>query len=120
MPQGLMISEEHHEMLLQAPIIEQEIHALLFASEATRSLDLTNVSGQQTKSRRMSRLQSDLAHAHKMSSEVMRPMLMLLRRQLSVCHSISMSGNSIAPGDLDELGTEFYHITDCPIKSRRR
>lgn len=66
---------------------------------------MTNVLGLQSSSQRQSRLQCDYGSLRKMSSEMLRPMLMLWREQMCVCHSISMSGNPVAPHDVDELGT---------------
>ncbi|KFG83093.1 leucine rich repeat protein [Metarhizium anisopliae] len=100
---GVTISEEHHEILLQSPILEQEIHALLFASESIRSLDMSNVLGLGDKANRLSRYQYDLTSLSKTTLEILRPFLELWRRQLCICHSISLSGNPIALDDLDEL-----------------
>ncbi|KHN95101.1 leucine rich repeat protein [Metarhizium album ARSEF 1941] len=100
---GVTISEEHHEILLQSPILEQEIHALLFASESIRSLDMSDILGIGNKKNRLSRYQYDLTSLSKATSEILRPFLELWRRQLCICHSISLSGNPIAPEDLDEL-----------------
>ncbi|POR37921.1 Uncharacterized protein TPAR_01874 [Tolypocladium paradoxum] len=97
------ISEDHYEILLQAPILEQEVHALMFASESIRSIDMANVLGLQSSNQRQSRLQCDYGNLRKMSSEMLRPILMLWREQMCVCHSISMSGNPVAPQDVDEL-----------------
>ncbi|OAA43103.1 leucine rich repeat protein [Metarhizium rileyi] len=100
---GVTISEEHHEILLQASILEQEIHALLFASESIRSLDMSNVLGMGNRGNRLSRYQYDLASLSKTTSEILRPFLELWRRQLCICHSIFLSGNPVSPSDLDEL-----------------
>ncbi|KAK2592971.1 hypothetical protein QQS21_009338 [Conoideocrella luteorostrata] len=100
---GVTISEEHHEMLLQATILEQEIHALLFASESIRSLDMSNISGLEGGSNGLGQCQHDLTSLTKITSEILQPFLELLRRQLCVCHSISLSGNPVSSGDLDEL-----------------
>lgn len=89
---------------MQAPILEQEMHALTFASESLRSIDMTNVLGLHDSNMQQSRMQRDYGSLRKMSSEVLRPVLMLLRRQLCVCHSIFMSGNPISPNDADDLG----------------
>ncbi|GFP53990.1 hypothetical protein TASIC1_0003036800 [Trichoderma asperellum] len=43
----------------------------------------------------------------KMSSEIIRPLSMLLKTQLSHCHSISMSGNPIGSSDVAELANVF-------------
>ncbi|KAJ6446376.1 leucine rich repeat protein [Purpureocillium lavendulum] len=110
---ALTISEDHHEILLQATILEQEIHALTFTSESIRSIDLTNTLGLQT-SQRLSRFQYDHEALCKKSSELLRPILMLWRQQMSVCQGISMSNNPIAPGDMDELANllalDYVHI----------
>lgn len=101
---GVTISEDHHELLSQATILEQEVHALLFASESIRCLDVSDVLGLAgRKNNRLSRLQCDMASLSKTTSEILRPFLELLRRKLCVCHSISLSGNPVAAGDLDEL-----------------
>ncbi|KAG6040421.1 hypothetical protein E4U41_000621 [Claviceps citrina] len=100
---GVTISEDHHEILLQATLLEQEVHALLFASECIRSLDMSNVLGLGTKSNRLSRFQHDLATLSKTTSEILQPFLELFRRQLCVCNSLSLSGNPIAFHDLDDL-----------------
>lgn len=101
---GATISENHHEILLQATLLEQEVHALLFASESIRSLDMSNISGLGAKTNRLRRSQHDIASLSQTSSEILRPFLELLRRQLCVCHSLSLSGNPIACQDLDDLG----------------
>ncbi|KAG5984302.1 hypothetical protein E4U55_005365 [Claviceps digitariae] len=102
---GVTISEDHHEILLQATILMQEVHALLFASESIRSLDMSNVLGLGTKSNsnRLSRFEHDLASLSKTTSEILQPFLELLRRQLCVCNSLSLSGNPISCHDLDDL-----------------
>ncbi|KAG6004316.1 hypothetical protein E4U21_001175 [Claviceps maximensis] len=100
---GVTISEDHHDILLQATILEQEVHALLFASESIRSLDMSNVLGLGTKSNKLSRFQHDLASLSKTTSEILQPFLELLRRQLCVCNSLSLSGNPISCHDLDDL-----------------
>ncbi|KAM4054739.1 leucine rich repeat protein [Hirsutella rhossiliensis] len=100
---GLSISEDHHEVLLQAPILGQEMHALTFASESIRSIDLNNVLGLQIADRRQSRLKCDLGSLRTMSSELLRPMMMLWREQLCACHSVSLSGNPLALPDVDEF-----------------
>lgn len=110
---SMTISEDHHEILLQATILEQEIHALTFTSESIRSIDLTNTLGLQT-SQRLSRLQYDHEALCKKSSELLKPILMLWRLQMSVCQGISMSGNPISLGDMDELANllalDYVHI----------
>ncbi|KAG6017543.1 hypothetical protein E4U43_000932 [Claviceps pusilla] len=100
---GVTISEDHHDILLQATILVQEIHALLFASESIRSLDMSNILGLGTKSNRLSRFQHDLTSLSKTTSEILQPFLELLRRQLCVCNSLSLSGNPISCHDLDDF-----------------
>lgn len=100
---GVTISEDHHDILLQATILGQEVHALLFASESIRSLDMSNVLGLGTKSNRLSRYEHDLTNLSKTTSEILQPILELLRRHLCVCNSISLSGNPMSSNDLDEL-----------------
>lgn len=46
----------------------------------------------------------DYTGLRKMSSELLRPMLMLMRRQLFHCHSLTMSGTPLAHQDVEELG----------------
>lgn len=107
---GVTIPEDHHDILLQATILGQEVHALLFASESIRSLDMSNVLGLGTKSNRLSRYEHDLANLSKTTSEILQPILELLRRQLCVCNSISLSGNPMSSDDLDELGMSVILI----------
>ncbi|PHH77678.1 hypothetical protein CDD80_330 [Ophiocordyceps camponoti-rufipedis] len=96
---GLNLPEDQHEVLLQAPILEREMHALTFASESIRSIDLTEVLGDWGQNRP----QRDLGSLRSITSELVRPLLMLWKQQLCVCHSISLSGNPLAPQDVDEL-----------------
>ncbi|KAG5937719.1 hypothetical protein E4U53_008148 [Claviceps sorghi] len=101
---GVTISEDHHDILLHSTILEQEVHALLFASESIRSLDMSNILGLGTKSNnRISRFQHDLASLSKTTSEILQPFLELVRRQLCVCNSLFLSGNPISCPDLDDL-----------------
>ncbi|PFH61342.1 hypothetical protein XA68_17591 [Ophiocordyceps unilateralis] len=96
---GLSISEDRHEVLLQAPILEREMHALTFASESIRSIDMTEVLGDWGQNRS----QCDFGSLRSTTSELLRPMLMLWKQQLCVCHSISLSGNPLGSQDVDEL-----------------
>lgn len=121
---GLTIAEDHHEILLQAPILEQELHALTFASESIRSIEMTNVLGLHHANRRRSRSQCDYDGLRKTSSEMLRPMLVLWKQQLCACHSVSLSGNPIAPHDVDELANLFgldyvrfkkLHLAKCAL-----
>lgn len=96
---GIKISEEHYDLLMQASVLSQEMHALAFSSESIRSMDLRNILGSQSTTRRS----KDHEGARRVSSEVLRPILMLLRRQACLCHSITMAGNLLAPSDVEEL-----------------
>lgn len=89
---------------MQSPVLSQEMHALMFASESIRSIDLRNVFGSQSSGSRLSRsLPDHQAACARMASELMRPILMLFREQLSVCRSLSLSDNAVALCDVDEL-----------------
>lgn len=77
----------------------------MFASESIRNIDLTNVFNMSKSSKvQQGCVQPNYSGIRKMSSEILRPILVLLEQQLSHCHSISMSGNYISAGDVDELG----------------
>lgn len=102
---GLNISEEHYDILVQAPVLVQEIHALVFASESIKGIDLTNVWGLRNPNKPHSRASIDYTGVPKMSSEILRPLLMLVRQGLCSCRSISLSGNPLARSDVDELGS---------------
>lgn len=94
--------EDHYEIMSQASVLEQEIHSLLFASDSLRSINLCNVLGlydPKTRQRRM----LNIAGLEKTTSELLRPIMELLKRQLSHCHSIALSGNPISAEDADEL-----------------
>lgn len=101
----LRLSDDHYETLSQATTLQQEIHSLLFAADSIRSISLSNVFGlhseETIQQRRHSRY--DTMTLQKMSSEIIRPVLDLLRRQLCHCHSVVFSGNSMSPDDVDEL-----------------
>ncbi|KAF4335127.1 NLRC3, partial [Fusarium beomiforme] len=96
---GVKISEEHYDILMQSSVLSQEMHALAFSSESIRSMDLKNILGPRSTIGRA----KDPEGARRVSSEVLRPILLLLKRQACLCHSITMSGNLIAPGDVEEL-----------------
>lgn len=88
---------------MQASVLSQEMHAVAFSSESIRSIDLRNILGSRSTIGRT----KDPEGARKVSSDVLRPILMLLRRQACLCHSISMSGNLIAGADVEELSQLF-------------
>ncbi|KAF4965436.1 hypothetical protein FZEAL_10758 [Fusarium zealandicum] len=96
---GIKISEEHYDHLMQASVLSQEMHALAFSSESIRSMDLRNILGSRSTVGRT----KDPEGARRVSSEVLGPILMLLKRQACLCHSINMAGNLLAPVDVEEL-----------------
>jgi hypothetical protein len=96
---GVKISEEHYDILMQSSVLSQEMHALAFSSESIRSMDLRNILGPRSTIGRS----KDPEGARRVSSEVLRPILLLLKRQACLCHSITMSGNLIASSDIEEL-----------------
>lgn len=102
---GLTISDEHYDLLAQAPVLSQEFHALVFASESIRSLDLTNIYGARNASSRQIQPRADSTQTQQLSSEILRPILLLLRQQLSLCHGFSLNGNALAEADIEDLGT---------------
>ncbi|KAK6448245.1 hypothetical protein FP744_10004495 [Trichoderma asperellum] len=105
---GVKIPDDYYQILVQATILEQEIHALLFSSESIRHIDFTNTVGlQRTKRPQTGRGSINHTTMRKMSSEIIRPLSMLLKTQLSHCHSISMSGNPIGSSDVAELANVF-------------
>lgn len=102
---GVKLPEDYYQLLSQATVLEQEIHALLFSSESIRHIDFTNTAGLKRPLRpQTGRGSVDQTTMRKMSSEIIRPLSMLLKTQLSHCHSISMSGNPIGSSDVAELG----------------
>ncbi|KAL7946194.1 hypothetical protein V8C42DRAFT_352529 [Trichoderma barbatum] len=105
---GVRIPDDYYQILIQAPILEQEMHALIFSSESIRYIDLTNTVGLQRPRRpQTGRGSINQSAMRKMSSEIIRPLSMLLKTQLSHCHGISMSGNPIASNDVAELANVF-------------
>ncbi|KAL7798396.1 hypothetical protein V8C37DRAFT_201248 [Trichoderma ceciliae] len=119
---GVRIPDDYYQILIQAPILEQEIHALIFSSESIRNIDLTNTVGlQRPKRPQTGRGSINHSAMRKMSSEIIRPLSMLLKTQLCHCHSISMSGNPIAPGDVAELanllGLDDVHLKKIDLSN---
>lgn len=105
---GIKLPEDYYQLLSQATVLEQEIHALLFSSESIRHIDFTNTAGFKRPTRpQTGRGSVDHTTMRKMSSEIIRPLTMLLKTQLSHCHSISMSGNPIGSSDVAELANVF-------------
>jgi hypothetical protein len=101
---GRTISEEHHNELARLPLLAQEMHNVLFASDSVRSIDLTNVIDHKDLVLRHARLQVSEDRAFKAGTEILRPLLMLLRRQGSLCSSICVSSNALCPAEIDDLG----------------
>lgn len=85
----------------------QELHAVVFASESIRSIDLTNTVGVRNHRNKQNRGPTDYASYRKSSSEMLSPLLMLSRRQLGMCQSFAMSGNPVAQSDIDDLGMRY-------------
>ncbi|CAM1505561.1 Fc.00g111980.m01.CDS01 [Cosmosporella sp. VM-42] len=100
---GLNIPEDHYDILLQAPVLTQEFHALVFASESIRNIDLTNVLGAQNLTKRQSQAKVDLEQCRQYFSEVLRPILILIKNQLCLCHGITVTGNPLSLGDVEDL-----------------
>ena len=100
----MTISEEHYDLLLQAPVLSQEFHALMFASESIRSLDLTNIFGFQSGMSRQSRSRIDPEQSRRVCSEVLRPILLLMKHQLCFCNGLILNDNILASSDIEELG----------------
>lgn len=102
----LRLADDHYEILSQATMLEQEIHSLMFASDSTRSIDLSNTLALYDPVTQQRRMLSDVAGLEKKSAEMFRPIMELLRRQLSHCHSLYLTGNPLSEDDVDE----FAHI----------
>ncbi|KAK7425383.1 hypothetical protein QQZ08_008169 [Neonectria magnoliae] len=100
---GRRISEDHYDLLMQAPILVLEIHALIFSSESIRSIDLRNVLGSRSTISQPGRPKVDPDYARKLTSEVFRPILWLLRYDACRCHSIALSGNVFSQSDVEDL-----------------
>lgn len=88
----------------------QEIHALAFASASIRSIDLSDVLGLRNLAPRFVRTYKDEMTIQKMSSELVQPLIILLQSQLGHCNSIALSGNPLAPSDVEELGMFTQNI----------
>src|SRR5688572_17053655 len=80
------------------------MHNVLFASDSVRSIDLTNVIDHKDLALRHARLQISESRAAQAGTEILRPILMLLRRQGSLCSSICISNNPLRPAEVDDLG----------------
>lgn len=88
------LPEDQYESLLQAPILEQEMHSLLFASDSIRSINLNHVGSING---------SNSPSPSGLGGELIRPIVALLRRDLAHCHSLYLAGNQLAQADADEL-----------------
>jgi len=102
---GCKITKEHYDDLIESPVLTQEFHALLFASESIRCIDLANCLGIRDKRSSQARVSVDYASCRRTSSEIVRPILALARAELCTCHSITMSGNPLLSSDVDELAS---------------
>lgn len=102
---GCKISEEHYHDLLDAPILSQEMHAIAFASESIRSIDLGNCLGLSARRPTHSRRSLDSSTYRRTSSEILSPILMLARAGLCTCRNLVMSGNPLLLSDVDELAS---------------
>lgn len=76
----------------------------MFASESIRSIDLSNILGFQTVITRQNRLKFDPEQARRLCSEVLRPILLLLKNQQCLCNGIILDGNPLASADVEDLG----------------
>lgn len=117
---GRSISEEHYNELVRLPLLAQEMHNILFASDSVRSIDLINVIDYKDLALRHARLSISESRAAQAGAEILRPILMLLRRQGSLCSSIHISNNALRPTEVDDLGTftrasrRIYGGTNAP------
>lgn len=97
------IPDDLYHILSQASVLEQELHALLFASDSLRSINLSNVVGLYEPKTHKRRMTTEIGPFEEKTSELLRPITELLRRQLSHCHSIVLSCNPISKAGADEL-----------------
>lgn len=88
------LPEDLFESLMQAPILEQEMHSLLFASDSIRSINLNRVGS-------INGINGPSTSG--LSGELIRPTIALLRRDLVHCHSLYLAGNKFAQTDVDDL-----------------
>ncbi|KAF4124125.1 Leucine rich repeat protein [Geosmithia morbida] len=100
---GCKISQDHCGDLLEAPVLSQEIHALAFASESVRSIDLGNCLGLSIRRSAQARRSVDSSGHRRTSSELLSPIMMLARAGLCMCRNLVMSGNPLLLSDVDEL-----------------
>lgn len=99
----IRMPEDLYEIMSEASVLEQEIHSLLFASDSIRSINLSNVLGLYHYQTRQRLMITGVDKLEKHTSELLRPIMELLKRQLSHCHSIILSGNPICTDDAEEL-----------------
>ena len=111
---GYKIPNEHYDYLLDATVLTQEIHALMFSSESIKVIDFTNSLGSRIQGSHH-RSSTDYAALEQMSSELIRPMMMLMRWGLFHGHSVSMAGNHLGPADVDEL-TNILMLEHTSVK----
>lgn len=65
---------------------------------------MTNVLGLKDARVHGSKVSMDRDMYRRSSSEILRPILLLAKQELLQCHSIAMSGNPLARGDIDDFG----------------
>jgi hypothetical protein len=99
---GTLIPAEMYELLQEASVLSRELHALTFASDSIRSLDLTRAFGARSQKPAQSSANEHAKHL-RLSSELMSPLLMLMRAQKCHCQSILFRGNLLAPSEVDDL-----------------
>ncbi|OAA74630.1 leucine rich repeat protein [Akanthomyces lecanii RCEF 1005] len=103
----IRIPDDLYHILSQASVLEQEIHSLLFASDSIRSINLSNVVGLYEPKTHIRRMITDTTTFETKTFELLRPIMELLRRQLSHCHSIVLSRNPISKAGADDLRDTF-------------
>lgn len=91
------------------------MHNVLFASDSVRSIDLTNVIDHKEVVLRHDSFQTAESRVSQASAEILRPILMLLRRQGSLCSSIRMSNNLLRAAEVDDLGM-LAQLEDLKIR----
>ncbi|OAA74124.1 leucine rich repeat protein [Cordyceps fumosorosea ARSEF 2679] len=97
------LPEDLSVIMSQSSVLGREIHSLLFASDSLRSINLSNVFGIYDAKKHKKIVAADASEFEPRTSELLRPISELLRRQLSHCHSIVLSHNPISSADADEL-----------------
>ncbi|KAL2259165.1 hypothetical protein VTK26DRAFT_7251 [Humicola hyalothermophila] len=89
----IALGPEEVETLRNSPLLHQEFHALAFCSETIRQIDLRNC----TKSL-LSRHGPSIS-----STQLLTPILNLLRSGITKCNRLLLGGNILPPSDIEEL-----------------